>query len=87
MLVEGITHSLDTINMRAKVINGPKVFVFELIKNEGIFTLLKGFQPIMYGYIISSFVYFYFYANLKSYIQNNFMHAEKSINSNIEGEH
>ena len=43
VLVEGITHSLDTVNMRAKVINGPKVYVLQLIRNEGIFTLLKGF--------------------------------------------
>ena len=31
----------------------------------------------MYGYIISSFVYFYLYANLKYYIQNHFIHTEK----------
>ena len=40
--VEVLTHALDTVNMRAKVINGPKVFVYSILRNEGVFSLLKG---------------------------------------------
>ena len=42
LFVEVITHALDTINMRAKVINGPKFYVFNLIKTEGVTSLFKG---------------------------------------------
>ena len=76
--VEVLTHALDTVNMRAKVINGPKMYVLNLLKKEGVLPLLKGIQPIMYGYIISSFVYFYFYANLKSLISSLFMSNQEN---------
>jgi hypothetical protein len=42
LFVEVATHALDTINMRAKVINGPKLSVFGLLKIEGVSPLFKG---------------------------------------------
>lgn len=69
VFVEAFTHALDTINMRAKIINGPKIYAYELIKAEGLLPLFKGIQPILYGYIWSSFVYFTVYANSKIFIK------------------
>lgn len=54
--------------MRAKVINGPKIYVYSLLKNEGIMPLFKGVTAIMYGYIFSSLVYFYAYAHSKTFL-------------------
>ena len=73
LFVEVMTHALDTVNMRAKVINGPKVYVLTLLKTEGFLPLFKGIQPTMYGYIVSSFFYFYAYAKLKTVIQTHFI--------------
>ena len=42
LFVEFITHAIDTVNMRSKVINGPKIYVFELLKSEGIAPFYRG---------------------------------------------
>jgi hypothetical protein len=63
--VEVLTHALDTMNMRAKIIDGPKASLYYLLKAEGIAPLFKGIQPIIYGYTFSSFVYFSIYAESK----------------------
>ena len=42
LFCEVIMHSVDTVNMRSKIINGPKLYVFELIKHEGIHSLFRG---------------------------------------------
>lgn len=65
LFCEVIMHGVDTVNMRSKIINGPKLYVFELIKHEGVFTLFRGIQPVLYGYFIASLVYFYVYAHSK----------------------
>lgn len=65
VLCEVIMHCVDTVNMRSKIINGPKIYVFELIKHEGFFTLFRGIQPVFYGYFIAGLVYFYAYAHSK----------------------
>lgn len=66
--VELLTHAIDTVNMRSKVINGPKIYVFSLLRFEGIAHLFKGIQAVLYGYVFSSMVYFYSYARLKDQI-------------------
>lgn len=65
-------HGLDTLNMRSKVINGPKLYVFELIRKEGFVSLMRGIQPVLYGYIFSSFLYFNFYALSKMWLRSNY---------------
>ena len=65
LFCEVIMHAVDTVNMRSKNINGPKLFVFELIKQEGVYSLFRGIQPVLYGYFIASLVYFYSYAHSK----------------------
>lgn len=65
VVVEALTHGIDTLNMRSKIINGPKIYIYELLRVEGIGSLLKGIQPILYGYIFSSFIYFTVYAQSK----------------------
>jgi hypothetical protein len=42
LFCEVIMHAVDTVNMRSKIINGPKLYVFELLKTEGMFSLLRG---------------------------------------------
>jgi len=63
------------VNMRSKIINGPKLYVFELIKHEGVFTLFRGIQPVLYGYFIASLVYFYVYAHSKILLKD-FLYPE-----------
>ena len=53
--------------MRSKIINGPKLYVFELLKYEGFKSLMRGIQPVLYGYFVASMVYFYSYAHLKDW--------------------
>jgi hypothetical protein len=68
LFCEVIMHSVDTINMRSKIINGPKLYVFELLKLEGVSSLMRGIQPVLYGYFVASMVYFYTYAHLKNWL-------------------
>jgi hypothetical protein len=42
VIVELLTHAIDTVNMRSKVINGPKIYVISLMKFEGVSNLFKG---------------------------------------------
>lgn len=79
-------HSIDTLNMRSKVINGPKLYVFDLIRQEGFIPLTRGIQPVLYGYIFSSFIYFNIFSMSKSYIKGNYFSEEKQVNekSNYE---
>lgn len=65
LFCEVVMHGIDTVNMRSKIINGPKLYVFELIKHEGVYTLFRGIQPVLYGYFIASLIYFYVYAHSK----------------------
>jgi len=65
VIVELVTHAVDTVNMRSKVINGPKIYVVNFMRVEGITQLFKGVQAVLYGYVFSSIVYFYSYAYLK----------------------
>ena len=62
VIVELLTHAIDTVNMRSKVINGPKIYVISLMKFEGISNLFRGVQAVLYGYVFSSMLYFYAYA-------------------------
>lgn len=68
--VEVLTHALDTINMRSKILHGPKYSFDYLLKADGLASLFKGIQPIIYGYTYSSFVYFYVYAKSKNTVKN-----------------
>lgn len=60
-----MTHAIDTLNMRSKIIDGDKLYLYKFIQRDGFLSLFKGIQPILYGYIFSSFVYFYIYARSK----------------------
>jgi hypothetical protein len=42
LFCEVVMHAVDTVNMRSKIINGPKLYVFELIKHEGVYSLFRG---------------------------------------------
>ena len=65
VIVELLTHAIDTVNMRSKVINGPKIYVISLMKFEGISNLFRGVQAVLYGYVFSSMLYFYAYISIK----------------------
>ena len=71
LFCEVIMHGIDTVNMRSKIINGPKLYVFELIRQEGLNSLIRGIQPVFYGYFIASLVYFYAYAHSKAWLKES----------------
>ena len=66
-------HSIDTLNMRSKLVNSQKRFVYNLIKKEGMSSLLRGIQPVMYGYSFGSLIYFFSYAKMKTYFNAKFI--------------
>ena len=68
---EIIMHSIDTLNMKSKAMSGSKLLTAEIIKKEGFFSLYKGIQPVLYGYIGSSYIYFIMYAKMKQKMQND----------------
>jgi len=72
-------HSIDTVNMRSKIINGPKLYVFELLKHEGFGSLMRGIQPVLYGYFVASMVYFYSYAHLKEWFMSLLFGRSKEV--------
>lgn len=81
LFCEVIMHGIDTVNMRSKIINGPKLYVFELIKLEGFSSLMRGIQPVLYGYFIASLVYFYSYAMSKSLLNSYLFKQENAASS------
>ena len=42
VIVEAMTHAVDTMNMRAKVIDGPKVYAYKLFRLQTFFSLFRG---------------------------------------------
>ena len=68
---EIIMHSIDTLNMKSKAMDGASMLTLQIIKQEGFFSLYKGIQPVLYGYIGSSFIYFMMYAKMKLKMQND----------------
>ena len=63
--VEFATHSIDTLNMRSKAVEGNKKLLINMFRLEGFASLFRGVQAVIYGYALSSMVYFYFYAGLR----------------------
>jgi len=78
LFCEVVMHAVDTVNMRSKIINGPKLYVFELLKHEGALSLFRGIQPVLYGYFIASLVYFYVYAHSKNILSGLVVSTEES---------
>lgn len=88
MACEVVMHSVDTINMRSKLINGHKVYILELLRLEGMQSLFRGIQPVLYGYQISSIIYFYAYAQSKKLVKEQFyddtLDTKESNNENTK---
>jgi hypothetical protein len=78
LFTELATHAIDTINMKSKAINGPKLYVFDILRIEGPFSLLRGVQPVLYGYFFSSMIYFYIYVHIKALIKKTYFNEEGS---------
>ena len=76
LLCEVMMHAVDTINMRSKLVNAPKMLVLNMIRNDGVHSLLRGIQPVMYGYCFSSFVYFFSYAHSKMILTDFFFNKK-----------
>ena len=72
LAVELLTHGIDTINMRSKVINGPKINLLQYLRMQDFISLFRGVPAVIYGYILSSMVYFYCYAKLKDFIKKGY---------------
>ena len=71
LIVEILTHGIDTINMRSKVLTGKKLYVLNFFKLTNVMQLFRGLSAVVYGYVFSSILYFYSYAKLK-----NLLHAQ-----------
>ncbi len=68
VITEFLTHPVDTMNILSKQLGIKRGFTYKIVKQEGFFSLYKGLQPVLYGYIISSYIYFYMYIQLKEKI-------------------
>ena len=43
LFTEVLTHAIDTLNMRAKIINGSnKMYVYKIVQKEGVNVLFRG---------------------------------------------
>ena len=73
LIVEMATHTVDTLNMRSKMITKQEtqtyVFRGNYIKYKAteMLQLFRGMNAVVYGYAFSAFVYFYAYASFKKY--------------------
>ena len=65
ILTEFYLHGIDTLNMRSKVSYGTSINFFALFKFKELMALCRGIQAVIYGYALSSMVYFWIYAKLK----------------------
>ena len=67
LIVEILTHGIDTINIRSKVLKGPKLYLLNFFKLTNMIQLFRGLSAVVYGYAFSSMLYFYSYATLKKH--------------------
>lgn len=65
--VEVATHALSTIDVNAKTTHNFSIVNY--FKNHGYSGLLKGFQPMVYGYVVSGFLYYSMYKATKESIK------------------
>ena len=72
MFTESMTHAIDTVNTRSKLAKNNDFKSYRMIMNEGISSLTKGIQPVLYGYFFASIAYFYTYSNLKIWLKSNY---------------
>ena len=70
--VEFATHAIDTINMRSKAVEGNKRLLINMFKLEGFASLFRGVTAVVYGYALSSLIYFYAYAQLRDSFYEKF---------------
>jgi len=70
--VEFATHSIDTLNMRSKAVEGKKRLLFNMARLEGFSSLFRGVTAVVYGYAFSSIIYFYAYAKLRDEIYDKY---------------
>lgn len=85
--VELMTHAIDTVNMRSKVINGSKFYVYGIFKLQGFSQLFTGVQAVIYGYVVSSMLYFYVYAKLKEKFNLTYDKKIKGTGSDEKSSH
>lgn len=79
-MIEFCTFGLSTLDMNAKTTHNFNMIKY--FKTQGIGAMFKGFQPYVYGNMMSSLFYYYLYKDIKEFIKkkirkHNF--NEKSI--------
>lgn len=67
LIVEVSTISFSTLDINSKTTNNFKLR--EYFKTNGVSSLMKGFQPMIYGSIIGSLFYYSFYKKIKDLIK------------------
>jgi len=68
LLGESMFYCIDAINMKSKILHENvrfHVMVKNILKNEGIYGLYKGYSASYYSSILYGYLYFYIYKGLK----------------------
>jgi hypothetical protein len=69
-------YSIESVNARSKILRGENVsfsdMTRQIIKNEGLLGMYKGYSASFYSIIIHGFVYFYIYKALKQTMKDFF---------------
>ena len=58
--------------MRSKAVEGNKRLLLNMFKLEGFASLFRGVTAVVYGYALSSLIYFYAYAQLRDSFYEKF---------------
>ncbi|CAI2370474.1 unnamed protein product [Moneuplotes crassus] len=82
LVVEVSTHCISTLDVHAKTTKNFSIKQF--LKSNPVESLFKGFQPMIYGYVVSSFFYYSLYKAIKEGIKSflrKYDYDEKSLTS------
>lgn len=67
LAVEVSTHAVSTLDVHSKTTKNFNIQGY--LRNNGVGSLINGFQPMIYGYIVSSYFYYSLYKYNKEIIK------------------
>lgn len=70
LVVEVSTHFISTLDIHSKTTKN--FSIQQYFRTNSIESLMRGFQPMIYGYIVSAFFYYSCYKAIKEKIKNKF---------------
>ena len=81
VLVEFMTHTIDTLNMQSKVLSGQTIFLYKFYfiqRFSQISSKFTGINAVVWGYTLGSVVYFLVYGKLKEAFNRNTEETQKA---------